>query len=149
MDPILEFSLYIKTIFSKIPFNIILPSVTRSPKWSLYFRLTYFSSLPLVCYVAHLYNLPWFNHRNSILWREQIMELFIMLFTPSSCYFSPLGPDNPFKTSDILSLRSYLNYFLYICVYFVHFLQSYAYRMFNSKEMYLHFRCSRTRHGMI
>jgi len=35
--------------FSKINFNLILPSVSRSPKWSLYLRFSYQNSVCIYC----------------------------------------------------------------------------------------------------
>jgi hypothetical protein len=34
----------------------------------------------------------WFNHPNNIGWGVQIMKLFVMWFSPLSCYLIPLRP---------------------------------------------------------
>jgi hypothetical protein len=57
--------------FSKIHFNIILPPVPTSPKWSLplkIFQLKFYLHFSLVCYISHLSHHLWFNHPNNISW---------------------------------------------------------------------------------
>jgi hypothetical protein len=82
-------------IFFKIHFTIILPSRLRSSKWSLlcrfYAKIFYaFLMSPHACYMPHASHPPWFDHPTDILWRAEIMELLIMLFSAASCYFLPL-----------------------------------------------------------
>jgi len=45
--------------------------------------------LYFVCYVPHLSHRPWFNHPNTW-WRVQIMKLFSVWYSPSSCHFLSL-----------------------------------------------------------
>jgi hypothetical protein len=87
----------------------------RSAEWSLSFRLfnqkfcTHFSS-PHAYYMPCPSNPSWYDHPNNIWWRVQIMQLFIVLFFPSSFYFlslrSKYSPQHPvFKHP-----RSLINY---------------------------------------
>jgi hypothetical protein len=85
--------------FYKIHFNIIVPSTSKSSKWSRPFRFSdqifvrhafHGSSMRAAC-PAQKSSL--FNHSN-ISWRRvvlHIMELLIKRLSPASCYFFPLG----------------------------------------------------------
>jgi hypothetical protein len=75
--------------------DAFLLSMLRSSKWFLPFR---FSDYNFIC-ISHLSCLPhtppphppWFDYPNNTWWRMQIMKVLIMQFSPSSCYFLPLG----------------------------------------------------------
>ena len=72
----------------KVDFNIILPSMPRSYKWS--FSVT--SLLPRSCHLHCSYHSCWFNHPNNICWGVQIIKFPIMKFSPLPCYLIPLRP---------------------------------------------------------
>jgi hypothetical protein len=71
-------------ILVKIHFNIIFPSMHKSPNWSLPFR---FPNQNFVCtsHFSHMYHIPHSSHplgfhdSENILLRVHIMELLIML----------------------------------------------------------------------
>jgi len=75
--------------FSKIHYNIILPSMPSSPKHfflDVYIPTTILYGLPSsqVCYRFHSFH--HFNYSNNIRWRAQIMKVTI-IHVPSLSYF--------------------------------------------------------------
>ena len=87
-----------KFYFLKIHLNIILPSMSGSPKWSLALRFPHLNLL----YASPLHHTPYiprpshssrFNHRNNIGWAIQIIQVPIMQFPPLPCYLVPPRPD--------------------------------------------------------
>jgi len=75
--------------FSNVHFTIILPSKTRSSKWSF---PSGFPTKPLYAFLIFpcvLHELPILspslNHLNNIGWRLQVMILFTIKFSPASC----------------------------------------------------------------
>jgi len=102
--------------FLKIHFNIILPSLPGSPKWSLSLRFlhqnpVYTTRLPHTRYMARSSNSSRFYHPNNTGWAVQIIQLLIMQRPPIPCYLVPLRPkytpQHPILRP--LSLRSSLN----------------------------------------
>jgi hypothetical protein len=90
------------TLFFKINFNILFPSMPMSSKWPVLFRLSKKYSCMHVCYLpwaVHALSIspPWYNPDNTV-WRVYITKLLIMKFS-LSCYFLPLrskySPQNP------------------------------------------------------
>jgi len=87
MNPAHNFPPY----FSKIHYNITLPSMTRYPKWFLSFR---FSDQHFVCISHHFHrcytpypsHAPWLDHPNKIWWSVQVMKLIIMQSSPVFCH---------------------------------------------------------------
>ena len=81
----------------KIQCNIIFQSMTRSTKWSLSFALTiktHYASLLLPIHATcptHLLLLDLITQKISDD-KYKTMKLFIMQFSPVSCYSPPLGP---------------------------------------------------------
>jgi hypothetical protein len=83
--------------YSKIPFNIILPSTLLSPKGSLPSRFADYSFI-LISYLYHVWYMhrisqPWFGHPNNFWWRVQIMTFLISSFLQSSVISLPSGPN--------------------------------------------------------
>lgn len=76
--------------FFKIYLNIILPSIPRSFRWSLYLQVfwpkfsLHFSRHLLMPHVSHH---PWFDHPNITGSRVRIMTLFSVQFSPAFCHF--------------------------------------------------------------
>ena len=73
-------------------FNIIFPSMARSPKWSLslMFPLLCISLLPHMCHMPCLSHSIWLHHPHNTWCRVQIIKLFIMKFYLLSWSFFPL-----------------------------------------------------------
>jgi hypothetical protein len=66
--------------FSKIPHNIVFPSMLWSSEWSLSFRLSdqncvHNSHLSYACYTPRPSHASWFDH---LWWSVQVMKLLIM-----------------------------------------------------------------------
>jgi hypothetical protein len=79
----------------KIYLNIVLSSISVSPKWSLPLRfsdwnLVLISHLSHVCYIPCPPHPSWFDNTYNIWWKIQFVKLFIMQFSPVSCYFLSL-----------------------------------------------------------
>ena len=73
--------------FFNIHFNIILPPISRSSKWSLSFRHLYqnpicISHLPSTSYIPCPFRLALSDYPNNIWQAVQIMKLLIMQFSP-------------------------------------------------------------------
>ena len=82
---------------SKIHFNITLPSMPGSFKWSPSLR---FPQKPRItftflrtCYMTCLSQSCWLYHPNDI--GVQSIKLFVMQSSPLPCYLIPLGPKYP------------------------------------------------------
>jgi len=76
--------------FLKIHFNIILPPMTRSSKWSPSLRFphqnsVYTSPLPHTCYMHRPPHSSWFDQINNIWWGPQVMKLLILQLSPLPC----------------------------------------------------------------
>jgi len=114
-------SLYETDVSRTISVIIIRLPTFRGPSRSLSSGLPsslFLSGFPTkILYVLHLSQAcsinqplpsqpPWYDHPNIACWREQIMGLFIMQFSPFSYYFSLLGPRILLSTlfSNILNL---------------------------------------------
>ena len=88
---------YTTSYFLKINLNIILPSMSGSPKWSLSLRCPHQSTV-YACPLPHTRYMPRpshsspFYHPNNIGWAVQIIQLLIMQFSPLPCYPVPLRP---------------------------------------------------------
>ena len=100
------------THFSKIHFNIILPSKPNSSEQSRYLRFPHqkpvcTSSLPHTCYMPFPSQSSWFDRQKNIWWEVQSIKLFIVQSFPLL-----LGPSMLLRTlfSNILSLRCSLNF---------------------------------------
>lgn len=83
----LEFIPHVTPSFLEIHFNIMLPSMLRSPVWSPPFRVSDWNCYPFIifsflCYIPHLFDLLWFDHANNTTWRVQIMELRMVQLFP-------------------------------------------------------------------
>jgi len=83
--------------FPKIHPNIILPSMPGSPQWSPSFRFphqnpVHISPLPHTRYMPRPSHSSWFYHPHNIGWAVQIIQLFIMQFSPLTCHLVPLRP---------------------------------------------------------
>ena len=83
--------------FHKIHLNIILPSTSGSPKWSLSLRFpqhnpVYTSPLSHACYMPLSSHSSLFHHPHNIRWAVQIIKLLIMYLSPLPCYLVPLRP---------------------------------------------------------
>jgi hypothetical protein len=91
-------------------FNTILPSMSRSSKWSF---LQVFPSNPgMCCFPMHAtcpnHLIPTVCYPNNIWHAVQIMKPLIMQFSPFFCQFLPLGPNIflstlPFNTLSLCS----------------------------------------------
>ena len=67
--------------FSKIHFNIILPSPPGFSNWFLpsgFSTKTLYASLLHACYAPCSFQYSWFDHQNSVWWGVQIMKLLVM-----------------------------------------------------------------------
>ena len=82
--------------FLKIHFNIALPSMPGSSKWSCTLRFHHqmpvYTSSPHTCYMPSPSHSSVFYHPNNILWGVQFIKLLIMWFFPLPCYPVPLRP---------------------------------------------------------
>jgi hypothetical protein len=118
--------------FLKIHLNIIFPSATRSPQWSLSLRFPHqnpihASLLPHPRYMPRPYNSSRFYHTHNFGWGVQIMNLLIRNVLHSPVTSSLLGPNILLNTlfSNTLSLRSSLNcvqnYFDVVSIDFIGF----------------------------
>jgi hypothetical protein len=74
---------------SKIHFNIILPSTTRSFPLKSYMH----SSSHHACYMPWPFHSPWHGHSNCTWWRVQLMKLLIMQFLQPPVTSSLFGPN--------------------------------------------------------
>jgi hypothetical protein len=73
--------------FFHLHFNIIIPSTTLPPIWTLPCRF----SIIIMYAFAHLFYCPWLNHPNNIWWRVCIMKLRVRsLLSCIFTYFSQL-----------------------------------------------------------
>jgi len=105
----LEFIPHVTTYFLKIHFNIMLPSMLRSPVWSPPFRISDGKCYPFIifsflCYTPHLFDPLWFDPANNTKWDVQIMELLmVQLFPGPRSQYSPQCP--VFKYTLCSSLR--------------------------------------------
>ena len=77
--------------FLKIHLNIILPSTSWSPQWSLSYRfphqnLVHTSPFLHTCHMSRPSHSSRFYHPHNIGWGVQIIKLLIVLFSPLSCY---------------------------------------------------------------
>jgi hypothetical protein len=90
MNPLYSFTSY----FSTIHFNTVLPFIHRSNKllswvsWPIFCKDFLF--LSHVFRVSRAFHSSWFNHPNNIRYKVKMMKLFIMKFSPVSCYFISL-----------------------------------------------------------
>ena len=101
--------------FLKIQLNIIFPSTSGSPKWSLSTRFPhqnplYTSPLPHTLYMPRPSHSSRFYDSNNIWWAMQIFKLLIMYFSPLPCHLVPLRP----KYSSQHSIFKHPIY-LYLC----------------------------------
>jgi len=76
-------------------FNIIVPSTSGSPKWSLSLRSphqnpVFVSTLPHTSYMPYPSHSSRYDHPNKIGWAVQIFKLLIMQFSPLPCHIVPL-----------------------------------------------------------
>jgi hypothetical protein len=80
------------TYIHKIYFNINVPSSSKTScsLWLFHQNSVCISFLSHVYYMPFLSHTPWLVHSN-IWWRVESMKLLIMLFSPTFCYFIPLG----------------------------------------------------------
>jgi hypothetical protein len=77
-----------------VHFKSILPSMPRSSKQSLSFRMYHLnpvciSHLPHTCHMPSPSYPPWLHHPRNIWWTVQIMMLLTKHLSPVSCYFLP------------------------------------------------------------
>ena len=82
--------------FSKIHFNIILPTTPESYKRSPLFRSPHqnplcTSLLPHTCYICPSQS-SWFDHPNNIWWWVHRIKLLVMYSSPIPCFLVPLRP---------------------------------------------------------
>jgi hypothetical protein len=89
-----------KPYFPKMHLNGILSSTPRSFQWSPPFRppnqnFVCTSDLPHARHMPRPSHPPCFDHPNITGWRVQTMQLLIMQFSPTSCYFIPRRFFNP------------------------------------------------------
>jgi hypothetical protein len=77
--------------------SILILSTPGSPQWSLSLMFphqnpVHASLLPHPSYILHTSNCSLFYHPHNIGWGVQIMEPFVMKFSPLPCYLVPLSP---------------------------------------------------------
>ena len=77
--------------------RINLPTMPRSPKWSLSIRSLHqdplcTSPVFLTCYMSRSSHYSWFDHPYNIRWRAQIIVLLVTCSSPLSCCVVPLRP---------------------------------------------------------
>ena len=92
-------------LFSKIYFNIILPSNASLASGLLssgFPTNTLYARLPHMCYMPCPSHSSWFDHLNNIWWGVQNIKLLVMYSSPLPCYLVP--PEHP-----VLNLCSSLN----------------------------------------
>jgi hypothetical protein len=73
--------------------NIILPSLSRSPKWFLLFRFSDYKSSSYfshACYISRLSHPSSYDCSNNISSRLRIIKLVNLKFSQRSSYFLPL-----------------------------------------------------------
>jgi hypothetical protein len=102
--------------FLKIHLNIIFPSMSWSPKWSLSLRFpcqnpVYASPLPHSHYIPCPPHSSQFYHPNNIGWVVQIIKFLLCSLLHSPVTLSLLGPNTLLinQVSNTLSLRSSLS----------------------------------------
>ena len=89
--------LFTSSAIYNLHFNIILPSMITSHKWSLSNRFPHQNivrtyTLSHMCYMTRPSHLLWFDSPNIIWWGIQSLKFFIMYSSPLSCYLVPLRP---------------------------------------------------------
>ena len=81
--------------FLQLRFNIIIPSIPRSFKWSLFLKFPYRNSLCIPSTSPHvppiLFSLVWYT--NNIWWTVHIMKHLALPSSPLFCYIHALSPN--------------------------------------------------------